>query len=107
MKHEESKIQREICVWLQEHGYYFFSCPNEANGRSAVQQMQQISIGMRAGVADLIVVLPDGKVLFLEVKTPTGKQSDNQIKFQNRVESLGHRYVIVRSVDDVVIAICP
>jgi hypothetical protein len=107
LKHEESKIQREICVWLQEHGYYFFAVPNEANGRSAVQQMQQISIGMRAGVADLIVVLPDGKVLFLEVKTPTGKQSENQVKFQNRVESLGHRYVIVRSVDDVSHAVCP
>jgi hypothetical protein len=100
LNHEESKIQYKICQWLQEKGYYFFAVPNEANGRSAVQQMQQVSMGLRAGAADLVIVLP-GSVLFVEVKAEKGTQSDKQKKFQERVESLGHRYVVVRSVDEV------
>jgi elongation factor P hydroxylase len=88
--------------WLQEHGYYFFAIPNEAHGRSMVSQMQLISMGLRAGVADLVIVLPAGRILFVEVKAPDGKQSDKQIKFQDRVESLGHKYVIVRSIDELI-----
>ena len=38
---------------------------------------------------------------WLEVKSATGKQSELQKSFQAQVEDDGHRYAIVRSVDDV------
>jgi hypothetical protein len=96
MNHKEAKLQIELCKWLQDHGYYFFSVANEAHGRSAVQQMQLVSMGLRAGAADLVVVLL-GRVVFVEIKAEDGKQSDAQKRFQARVESLGHQYVIVKS----------
>jgi heterodisulfide reductase subunit C len=39
--------------------------------------------------------------LWIEVKSEKGKQSDLQKSFQEQVESHGHRYVVVRSVEDV------
>jgi len=41
------------------------------------------------------------KVLWLEVKSATGKQSDLQKSFQAQVEAEGHRYAVCRSVQDV------
>jgi hypothetical protein len=63
------------------------------------QAMRLKSMGLRAGASDLLVVLKN-KVIFLEVKTPTGRQSEAQKIFQKIVESLGHEYYIVRSVDE-------
>lgn len=42
-----------------------------------------------------------GYPLWIEVKNKKGKQSDLQKSFQAQVEAEGHRYVIARSVDDV------
>jgi hypothetical protein len=39
--------------------------------------------------------------LWIEVKTAKGKQSDLQRSFQQLVEEHSHRYIVVRSVDDV------
>jgi hypothetical protein len=100
MKDPEGKLQAEIIQYLQSKKIYAFSVPNEAKGRSVVAQMQLIAMGLKSGVSDLVVVLP-GKVVFIEVKTPDGKQSPQQVKFEQRVKALGHDYHVVRSVDDV------
>jgi len=38
---------------------------------------------------------------WIECKTAKGRQSPEQKSFQDHVESLGHRYILARSVDDV------
>lgn len=100
MKHEESKLQAEIVKLLQEKKIFFFSVPNEAGGRSKIQQMQLVSMGLRSGASDMVIVLP-GKVIFMEVKTPDGKQSPAQERFEARVKELGHEYIVVRNLIDV------
>ncbi len=77
MNNAEAKIQCQIVKWLQDHGYYFFAVNNEAHGRSAVQQMQMVSMGLRAGVSDM-VIFNGNKIIFCEVKDEKGKQSDKQ-----------------------------
>lgn len=42
---------------------------------------------------------------WLELKATTGKQSDLQKSFQALVESHGHRYIVARSVEDVIDAL--
>ena len=54
----------------------------------------------RRGMADILVIL-DGKALWIEVKSPTGTQSPDQIKFQQKVNKEGCVYVLARCVDDV------
>lgn len=105
-KQSEADIQMLIVRWLTQNGFYFFSVPNELLGRlrgaAGYSRMARYkAMGLRAGVADLVVLLPNGRTAFLEVKTPTGKQSEHQKDFQNMVEFLGFKYFLVRSVDDV------
>ena len=40
-------------------------------------------------------------VVYVEVKKPKGKQSENQIKFQKRCDVVGFDYHVVYSVEDV------
>jgi len=51
------------------------------------------------GGADLIGIY-NGRFVAVEIKTPTGRQSPDQKRFQSLVESKGGEYVILRSVDD-------
>lgn len=96
----EDRIQYEIVKYLQSIGVYFFSVPNDAGGRSVQAMARAKSMGLRAGVSDMVLVLP-GRVIFMEVKTEEGKASHLQDVFRDRVRELGHQYEIVRSVDDV------
>ena len=62
------------------------------------------------GIADIEVfariVDSDGNsilpvIIYLEVKTPTGRQSKHQKLFQSRIEDANGFYFVVRSVEDV------
>jgi hypothetical protein len=54
------------------------------------------------GAADLQgLIAPGGRALFVEVKSPTGQQSKEQIAFQRLIEKHGGIYVLARSVWDV------
>ena len=62
---------------------------------------------MTSGVADLTLTIASQGYhgLYIEVKTPIGKQSPTQRKWQQLVEAQGYRYVIVRSLDEFVTTI--
>ncbi len=107
MNHDESILQSQIVQALSLHRIYCFSVPNELLGSSkgAARKMAIFkAMGLRPGVSDLVVVLPH-RVIFLEVKTPTGRQSPAQKVFQSIVQALGHQYTLVRSVDEA-LAVC-
>lgn len=101
----EEKIQQEICVWfnnnycLKHHSprCAIYSVPNESKSKS--ETLRKMAMGMKPGVSDLHVILP-GKILFVEVKTPDGRQSKSQIEFENIVSELDHNYYIVRSLEE-------
>lgn len=66
---------------------------------TAVELSKQI--GMMEGASDLQIHGVFGRCAHVEVKTSTGKQRDKQIEFQQRIEALGGRYYLVRSLEDV------
>lgn len=64
----------------------------------------------KPGTADILAIATSDKewgkdklqwVVWFEVKTPTGKQSEEQKSFQAEVEAEGHAYHVVRSIEDV------
>lgn len=59
----------------------------------------RIAIGL-PGEPDLTLFTKTGKTIFIEIKTPTGRQSKKQRHFQKLVEGYGFRYVVMRSVED-------
>jgi len=109
MKREEDKIQSAIVQWLQLHNYWFCSIPNEAASKSSGENTKSAmirvgtlkSMGMRSGAPDLIIFLDGGRLLCIECKAPTGHQSPAQINFESRLKQLQHKYIVVRSLDDI------
>jgi hypothetical protein len=53
------------------------------------------------GAPDIICVIK-GQYVGIEVKAPTGKQSDHQKAFQQALEAAGGRYVLAYSLDDAI-----
>ena len=58
-------------------------------------------LGSQRGIPDLII-LKDGLTIYLEVKTPTGKQSNWQKQYQAMIEVHGGIYWMVRSTDELI-----
>ncbi len=54
-----------------------------------------------ASFPDIITILPDGAVIFFEVKAPGGSVSSVQGQFLARLDRLGHRQAVVRHVSDI------
>lgn len=60
---------------------------------------QPIAVGV-PGLSDLTLYAAGGKTIFIEIKTPAGRQSKQQKRFQTAVEKLGYEYIIMRSVEE-------
>ena len=58
-------------------------------------------MGAYKGIPDIIAI-KQGRVLFLEIKRPGGKQSEHQWQFQIFIEGHGGEYYIVKSLDDLI-----
>jgi len=110
MNHEESKIQAEIVKYLAHVGIFCHLVGNDAAGSNARQQGTLITLGLKPGVSDLIVWIPLSRevpcyrvrIVYLELKTPAGKQSPSQVKFEARCNAHGVDYRLARSLDDVI-----
>jgi Holliday junction resolvase len=61
----------------------------------------QQGIGCHKGISDLIA-LRWGDVCFIEIKSPKGKQSDNQIKFECDIKNSGGNYFLVDNIDKII-----
>jgi len=82
-------------------------CANEvteAGPRGARRQAILVGMGVHAGFADLIV-LSEGRVLFLEVKSAKGRLRPTQIEFRDAVRAQGFGWALVRSVDEALSAL--
>ena len=101
----EADLQRAVVVALRfalPKGAIIHHCVNEvteAGPRGAKRQAILVGMGVHAGFADLIV-LCEGRVLFLELKSLKGRLSPTQIEFRNAVMAQGFGWALVRSLDD-------
>lgn len=51
------------------------------------------------GFPDLLLFLRGGKTLCVELKSPTGTLTESQVRFQERINRVGHQYYVVRSYE--------
>lgn len=102
---EEHQLQcsevRYMKAMHPELGHIFFCVPN-GQKRNAMQATWLHDEGMVNGVSDMILLKPNSKhgYLCVENKTEKGKQSAEQVLFQDAVEKNGGKYVIIRSLDE-------
>lgn len=100
MSTPEGKIQSTIINHLRANGVYCWRNNNGATYDPKINTYRSNPLAKR-GVADIIGILPGGIHLEIEVKTKTGKLSQEQAMHGKRVRGLGGTYIVARSVDDV------
>ena len=101
----EADLQRSVVTALKfalPNTAIIHHCANEVTEpgpRGAKRQAILVGMGVHQGFADLIVIC-GGRVLFLEVKSETGRLRKSQEVFRETVCSQGFGWALVRSVDD-------
>lgn len=100
----EDYIQNQCWIWFVNLTHkmkprpVIYSVPNDE--ASPVQAKRKNLTGRKAGVSDLVVMLPNGKSLYIEMKTLEGRQSESQKRFEKECEELGFDYYLCRSVEE-------
>lgn len=114
----EAKIQQEIFIYFYQTypNYLIHSVPNgfgvsipkiiPERYHKAIRIMIAGAVdllknmGMKPGVSDLIVHLPGGRCVMVEVKNETNKQDPDQIKIEKKMKAMNGNYILVRSLED-------
>ena len=117
---QEHDIQNQIRLKLSELGYYTErinvgagylvpkklmdklkrSVPSEL--RAQLDKIPYFTTGAAKGRSDLSAI-KDGRIIFIEVKTDSGKASSEQLNFIEQMQArYGCKAGIARSVDDAV-----
>jgi hypothetical protein len=105
----EDNIQKEVFTWynnnhcLKNHinRGLIFSIPNGGT-RNIREAMTFKSTGLLKGASDLVVIFPNGKLCFIELKTEKGVQSAEQKDFEARITKAGYEYHLIRSLPEFI-----
>jgi|SRR5690625_1367271 len=98
----ESVLQAKCYTWF--HNTYpllrktLWRVENERK-RTRAEQGRAKASGTVAGVSDFMLI-HDGHLHCIELKTPSGRQSASQKAFQSAVEAQGASYHVVRSLEE-------
>jgi hypothetical protein len=101
----EADLQRAVVAALRvalSRTAIVHHCANEvteAGPRGAKRQAILVGMGVHPGFADLMV-LTEGRVLFLELKSPKGRLRPAQEAFRDAVMAQGFGWALVRSLDE-------
>ena len=105
---KEHDLQVQVVSYLSHKGICNFAVPNgfwngiKDIGKKVAYIKKLKKEGFKNGVADLVVLLPKGKTIFLELKVGYNKMSIHQKMFKENVEELGFKYYVIKSLDDVI-----
>lgn len=102
-KRSEHSIQTEIIEFLDRvlpSSCYAFAVPNGGK-RNAVTGAILKREGVKAGVADIVILRNPGQCALIEVKTVAGSLSNSQKDFRDWCAANGFPFAVVRSVGDV------
>lgn len=101
----EHRIQVSCVRWFRyaypSYARLLFAIPNGGDRDIRVAQRLKAE-GVVAGVADLFLAIGTEVChgMFIEMKTPQGRQSEKQKEFQRVVEEEGYMYIVCRSLDE-------
>lgn len=100
IKGKEAAIQDSIRVALAQAGYVVF---RTNVGKVKTADGRFFDTGLPSGFPDLMGFKPEnGKIYFIEVKTPAGRRRKDQINFANFLRDKCAIYGVARSADEAV-----
>lgn len=104
---EEHRLQCACVQWFRlqhpDWAHLLFAVPNGGR-RDKVTGGKLKAEGVTAGVSDMILMIPRGgfHAMCIEMKTPKGRQSQQQRQWQRLVAAQGYRYIVCRSVEEFI-----
>lgn len=89
----------------------------QSDGSVLIKNPRPFMSGLPKGFSDLLIITPViitpemvgqqfARAGFLEIKTATGKPTDDQLNFIDQMQQLGARAGIARSMEDVIKILC-
>jgi hypothetical protein len=101
----EGKIKNEVLDYLRRRGHWVLPHPTTAVYDSKIGQYRAFNPnnGTR-GEPDLLVFSKSSPIspIWIELKTPRGRLSADQVLFRDRAQLWGHEHLVIRSVQDCV-----
>lgn len=93
----EAKVSAACDRYLKKIG----AITIRTNAGSWTDEQGNVIMGAKAGTSDKTVCLPGGAFVAVEVKSATGRQTDAQKRYQQRLEAIGGVYILARSAADL------
>ena len=98
----EAKLQKDVAAIFEGAGLLTIRINSSVQWTehgSRLASYRIVNTNATSGLAD-IMIMKDGRALFVEVKTPKGRLSESQVKFQATANHYGMHYVVIRSTDE-------
>ena len=100
LKGAEQATQDAIRVALAQAGYVVF---RTNVGKVKTADGRWFDTGLPTGFPDIMGFKPEnGKIFFIEVKTPKGKRREDQVRFANSLRNKQAIYGVARSAEEAV-----
>jgi hypothetical protein len=98
----EKEIENSILQWLSLNGIYAW----KVNNVGVFDPIRKVyrkahSPYIRKGIADILGILPDGRLLAIEVKSASGRLSPEQKDFLMTINQKGGLGIMARSLTHV------
>ena len=109
-RQSEASLQQTCCRYLltleAQGKLTFMAIPNGAvlRGDREERARHMASLkrqGLRPGAPDMVILFPDGRTGWCELKAEGGKLSAEQIDWREWLKMLGHEWRLIRSLDDM------
>ena len=97
----EEQIQSAILHYLWSIGYPAFPVSNRPLYDPKSARYIRREADSVDGVPDIVCPCRDGATVYFEVKSAVGKLRESQRLYLLRLELMGHKLSVVRSVDEV------
>jgi len=84
-----------LILLSKKYNFRHFHVPNEGK-RSIWLHNRMKRMGLKSGCPDIIIEYPEGRILYVELKTKKGRLSDNQKLWAVQSKALGTPHFIVQ-----------
>lgn len=99
---EESNLIKACIQYLELHGFIVIRNNSGIVFLEHKGKKRAIRMGT-AGASDIIACSPDGKFVAIECKSSTGRLTEKQAEFIEKVKKCNGKAIVVRNIDDLIL----
>jgi hypothetical protein len=101
----ESALQAQVAAYLDRFirpGLRWSAIENGGK-RHLLTAVRLKKNGVKAGTPDIFVMMPEGRIAWLELKIKGGALSLPQKEFRDTAKRLGHHWAIAKTLDEAIV----